>query len=120
MRRRGAVARDERQSKEYARGLNEMEGYLLSQAEAAAALSGAEAFAARMPWLTAAQRDEVVRLYTADRLEVSRAALRRVADRALELQCQYSTRYHALQAKLLALFLSALAGFGMVLLMLVH
>jgi hypothetical protein len=120
VKRSGPGVRAERHSQEYARGLNELEGYLLAQAEATDALSCAEAFAAQMPWLTTAQREEVVRLYATDRLQISRAALQRVTDRVLELQCQYSSRYHALQVRLLGLFLSALAVFVVVLMILVY
>ncbi|MDQ0834468.1 hypothetical protein QFZ66_001824 [Streptomyces sp. B4I13] len=120
MKRSGLGVRAERHSQEYARGLNELEGYLLAQAEATDALSCGEAFAAQMPWLTTAQREEVVRLYATDRLQISRAALQRVTDRVLELQCQYSSRYHALQVRLLGLFLSALAVFVVVLMILVY
>ncbi|WP_406446990.1 hypothetical protein OHB14_51100 [Streptomyces sp. NBC_01613] len=120
MKRSGPGVRPERQSQEYARGLNELEGYLLAQAEVTDALSCAEAFAAQMPWLTTAQREEVIRLYATDRLQISRATLQRVTDRVLELQCQYSNRYHALQVRLLGLFLSALALFVVVLVILVY
>ncbi|MDQ0687364.1 hypothetical protein QFZ56_006327 [Streptomyces achromogenes] len=115
-----AERHSERHSQECARGLNELESYLLAQAEVTEALSSAEAFAAQLPWLTTAQREEVVRLYITDRLQISRAFLQRVTGRALELQSQYSSRYHALQVRLLGLFLSALAVFVVVLMILVH
>jgi hypothetical protein len=120
VKRSGLGVRPGRHSQEYARGLNELEGYLLAQAVVTDSLSCAEAFAGQMPWLTTAQREEVVRLYASDRLQISRAALQRVTDRALELQSQYSSRYHALQVRLLALFLSALAVFVVVLMILVY
>ncbi|WP_037673252.1 hypothetical protein [Streptomyces griseus] len=120
MKRSGLGVRAERHSQVYARGLNELESYLLDQAEATDTLSCGEAFAAQMPWLTTAQREEVVRLYATDRLQISRAALQRVTDRVLELQCQYSSRYRALQVRLLGLFVSALAVFVVVLMILVY
>ncbi|WP_405745203.1 hypothetical protein [Streptomyces canus] len=120
MKRSGPDVRPGWHSQEYSRGLNELEGYLLAQTEVTDALSSAEAFAGQMPWLTTAQREEVVRLYATDRLQISRATLQRVTDRALELQCQYSSRYHVLQLRLLGLFLSALTVFVVVLMILVR
>ena len=99
---------------ECSQGLRQLEGYLLWEAESAAARAGAEEFADRLPWLTGAQREEVVRICTADRLEVSRAVIHRIADRARELQGEYSTRYRTLKIRLLALFLTAAAGLGVV------
>ncbi|MDQ1014359.1 hypothetical protein [Streptomyces afghaniensis] len=49
MKRSGLGVRPGRHSQEYARGLNELEGYLLPQAEVADALSCGEASAAQMP-----------------------------------------------------------------------
>ncbi|MGP3991817.1 hypothetical protein [Streptomyces sp. 3N207] len=118
MKRSSLGMRAERHNQKCARGLNELEGHLLAQAEVTEALNCAEAFAAQLTWLTTAQREEVVRLYTTHRLQISRAALQRVTDRARELQCHYSSRYHALQVRLLGLFLSTLAVFVVVLVIL--
>ncbi|MCD0484026.1 hypothetical protein LO771_16910 [Streptacidiphilus sp. ASG 303] len=91
------------------RGIHQLEGYLLWQGETAAAREQAEAFADRLPWLTGPQREDVVRVYTADRLEVSRATVRRIADRARELRHEYTARYRALRLRLLALSLLGVA-----------
>lgn len=104
-----------RQDTEPSRGLRQLEGYLLWQGEVTTAGRQAEAFADRLPWLTGAQREEVVRAYTADRLELSRATIEHIAHRARELQQQYSARYRTLQIRLLALSLVAVAALETVL-----
>jgi hypothetical protein len=93
--------------REQARGINELEGYLLWQAETASAQEQADAFANRLPWLTGEQRAVVVREYAADRLEVSRAVVRRIAGRARELQAEYCARYRTLRMRLVALLVMA-------------
>ena len=103
---------------ECAKGVSEIEGYLLWQAETAAARDHAERFADRLPWLTCGQREEVVRAYTADRLETSRQVIRRIAGRARELQAEYQARYEVLRMRLLGMFVAALAGCTGVLLVL--
>ncbi len=113
---RRAVPRKTVSRKECDRGLNEMAGYLLWQAEESEAATRAEAFAKRLPWLTGAQREEVVRVYTEDRLETSRAVIQRIADRARELQREYSERYQRLRIRILGLFLAGATGFGAVVL----
>ncbi|GAA2447218.1 hypothetical protein [Streptomyces macrosporus] len=77
-------------------GINRIEGYLLVQAERSSAHRDAEALARRMPWLTAAQHDEFVRLYSEDRLRLTEQSLRRIADRAVELRAEYASRYRRL------------------------
>ncbi|AXI79048.1 hypothetical protein [Peterkaempfera bronchialis] len=112
MRRPGDAGGGPDPRRESVRGLHQLEGYLLWQGETATAREQAEAFADRLPWLTGPQREEVVLAYTDDRLEVSRAVICRIADRARELQRQYAARYRTLQVRLLALFLVAVAGSG--------
>nr|WP_202446789.1 hypothetical protein [Streptomyces sp. SID5468] len=110
------LAREGVRRRECAKGINDVEGYLLWQAEAASAAAGAEVFADRLPWLTSAQREEVVRVYTDDRLELSRAVLERIADRARSLQREYGERYRLLRIRLLGGYLAAAAGAAAVLL----
>jgi hypothetical protein len=94
-------------------GIAQLEGYLLCQSEISGARAEAEAFVGRLPWLTGAQRDEVVRLYAEDRMELSRRLLRRIVDRGHELRAEYTARYEELRRRLLclcaALVLSGLA-----------
>ncbi|MES4904444.1 MULTISPECIES: hypothetical protein [unclassified Streptomyces] len=82
-------------------GIARLEGYLLCQSELGDARAEAEAFAGRLAWLTAAQREEVVRLYTEERVELSRRMLRRIVDRCEELRAEYTTRYDELRRRLL-------------------
>lgn len=98
---------------EAASGIARLEGYLLYQAELRDARAEAEAFACRMPWLTSDQREEVVRLYTEDRIALSRRTLQRITTRCHELRAEYSARYEQLRRRLLctglALLLAAVA-----------
>lgn len=85
-----------------ARGLAQMEGYLLWNAEIAQARRRARRFTDELPWLTTAQREDVERVYTADRAAASRAMLVRVSARAAELRGEYSERYRRLRARCVA------------------
>lgn len=84
---------------EVASGLSQLEGYLLWNAEQERAHRMAAAFTERLPWLTDGQRAEVERVYTADRLAVSRAVLTHVAGRAEELRAEYTARYRQLRLR---------------------
>ncbi|KAA6223457.1 hypothetical protein CP973_17355 [Streptomyces albofaciens JCM 4342] len=101
---------------EISAGIARLEGYVLYQAEAGRARAEAEAFADRMPWLTTAQREEVVRLGTEDRLAMTHRYLRRVRDRCEELKGEYSSRYEELRLRLMlwttAFLLTVGAAFG--------
>ncbi|MEU0133990.1 hypothetical protein ABZ172_08150 [Streptomyces sp. NPDC006296] len=91
------------QEKESARGLAQMEGYLLWNAEIEEARRQARRFTDSLPWLTTAQRDDVERIYVADRVEVCRQTLTRIAGRAVELRGEYTARYDRLRARCVAL-----------------
>jgi hypothetical protein len=93
---------------EVASGIARLEGYLLAQAETSAARTEAEAFARRMPWLTEAQHQELVRLYAEDRIALTRRMLQRVADRCGELRGEYSARYEQLRRRLVCVCLAVL------------
>ncbi|GFH38031.1 hypothetical protein [Streptomyces pacificus] len=82
-----------------AAGLARLEGYLMANAHVHAARTAAEALADRMPWLTAGERTELVRLATADRIQVSREQFEAVAVRARELEAQYAARYGELRRR---------------------
>ncbi|OKJ62842.1 hypothetical protein [Streptomyces sp. CB02460] len=87
---------------ESARGLAQMEGYLLWNAEVEQARRLARRFTDQLPWLTTAQREDVERVYTAERTAESRAVLTRIADRALQLRGEYTDRYRRLRARCVA------------------
>jgi hypothetical protein len=86
-------------AREAAEGISRLEGYLLLQADEQVARSQARAFADRLPWLTTAQREEVVSVYAEERMALSVQVLRAVARRCHELQDQYTERYEALRAR---------------------
>ncbi|KUL55228.1 hypothetical protein ADL22_01780 [Streptomyces sp. NRRL F-4489] len=90
-----------------AEAINEIEGYLLWEAEKERARVRAEEFCARLPWLTTAQREDVVRHYRADQREQSRAYLERVAARSAELRTAYEDAYRALRRRTVAAVLGA-------------
>lgn len=98
---------------EVEQGIARLEGYLLCQTELTNARAEAEAFARRLTWLTTAQHEEVVRLYTDERIKISRRTLERIIERSRELQTEYAARYEQLRQRLLctcvALVLAALA-----------
>jgi hypothetical protein len=79
-----------------------VEGYLLWNAEVEEARRRAARFTAELPWLTTAQREDVERAYTEDRVAVSRAMLFRISARSAELRGEYNDRYRALRARCVA------------------
>lgn len=78
-------------------GIAELVGHLICQAELGGTRAETRAFADHMPWLTGAQRDEVVRMYTDARIDISRTVLERIAGRGHELRTQYTARYEQLR-----------------------
>ncbi|MEW2249271.1 hypothetical protein ACFW6K_20245 [Streptomyces sp. NPDC058733] len=80
---------------------NEVEGFLLAEADRERARRDAEAFCARLPWLTTAQAEEVARLYTEEHIELTRQRLRQTLRRAAELRHEYEARYAELRHRLL-------------------
>ncbi|MEV6790404.1 hypothetical protein AB0M87_00060 [Streptomyces sp. NPDC051320] len=95
-----------------ARGLVQIEGYLLWNAEVDEARRQAVCFAEQLPWLTAAQREDVERVYTDDRVAVSRAVLVRIADRAVSLRAEYTARYRQLKRRCVAVTVMAVGAAG--------
>lgn len=89
-------------AKESARGLAQMEGYLLWSAEVEEARRLALRFTDELPWLTTTQREDVARVYTADRVVASRAMVARIAARSTELRGEYNDRYRRLRARCVA------------------
>ncbi|MFJ2919079.1 hypothetical protein [Streptomyces sp. NPDC087307] len=84
------------------RGLVRLQGYLVWSAEVEEARRRAARFTDELPWLTTAQREDVERVYTADRLAASRATLCRVSARAAALRGEYEARYRVLKARCVA------------------
>ncbi|MEV5596107.1 hypothetical protein [Streptomyces sp. NPDC052496] len=84
-----------------AEGLARLEGYLLLHAERDRASHEARTFADRLPWLTTAQRDEVIRCYTEERLTAVRRDLERIRTRCHQLRAEYTARYETLRRRLL-------------------
>ena len=87
---------------ESARGLAQIEGYLLWSAELDEARRQACRFTEQLPWLTTAQREDVERVYIADRVALCRESLTRIAGRAVELRGEYTARYRQLRARCVA------------------
>ncbi|WP_030722287.1 hypothetical protein [Streptomyces sp. NRRL F-2580] len=99
---------------EAAAGLAELEGYLMSRAARHCAAREADAFADELPWLGHAEREEVVRLYTARHLARTRQVLHQITKRSHELKEEYSRRYETLRCRLLAVtFLSTVTTVGL-------
>ncbi|WP_432055286.1 hypothetical protein [Streptomyces sp. bgisy022] len=97
-------------SQESARGLVRLEGHLLWAAELEDARRRAAAFAEQLPWLTTAQREDVERVYAAERVEASRAYLLRIRDRVAGLRVEYEERYRRLRTRCVAAALVAAAS----------
>jgi hypothetical protein len=88
--------------KNSARGLAQLEGFLLWNAEVERARRQARRFTDQLPWLTTAQREDVERVFIAERVTASREALSRIRDRAAELREEYTGRYARLRARCVA------------------
>ncbi|MGW1376345.1 hypothetical protein ACWD6P_19020 [Streptomyces sp. NPDC002446] len=88
------------------RAINEIEGYLLWEAEKDRTRTRADAFCAGLPWLTDSQRQEVELRYCQDQREASRAYLERIAVRSATLRTEYESVYRALRRRLITAFLS--------------
>ncbi|MEU5213873.1 hypothetical protein [Streptomyces sp. NPDC020742] len=86
--------------------INEIEGYLLWEAEKDRARARADAFCAGLPWLTDSQRREVESRYCDDQRTASRAYLERIAVRSATLRTEYEGVYRVLRRRLIAGFLS--------------
>ncbi|MFE8910388.1 hypothetical protein [Streptomyces globisporus] len=96
--------------KDSARGLAQLEGFLLWNAEVERARRQARRFTDQLPWLTTAQREDVERVFVTERVAVSRESLTRVRDRAEELREEYSGRYARLRARCVAVSVGAVSA----------
>ncbi|MEW2487283.1 hypothetical protein [Streptomyces sp. NPDC048411] len=83
----------------------------LSSAEGEEARRRAIRFAEQLPWLTAAQRAEIERVFAADWAAAARVIDARVSARSAELVIEYATRYRFLRTRCL---LALAAGIGVV------
>ncbi|RPK87490.1 MULTISPECIES: hypothetical protein [Streptomyces] len=88
--------------KDSARGLAQLEGFLLWSAELERARRRARRFTDQLPWLTTAQREDVERVFITERVTESRESLIRIRDRADELREEYTGRYARLRARCVA------------------
>lgn len=86
--------------------VNEIEGFLLWEAEKDRARTRAQAFCAGLPWLTDTQRREVELRYCQDQRDASRTYLERIATRSAALRTEYEGVYRALRRRLITAFLS--------------
>ncbi|MGW0424724.1 hypothetical protein [Streptomyces sp. NPDC003015] len=80
---------------------NQVEGYLLLQAERDQAQHEAKMLCRRLPWLTTAQAEELMCHYVQQRLGLTRQALQVTASRADRLRAEYEGRYAVLRQRLL-------------------
>jgi hypothetical protein len=81
--------------------MQQLEGYLLWEAEKARIRAEADAFAHRLPWLTSEQRRQVTHHYAESRLADARKTLEHVRERSRELRSEYSLRYEHLRRRLI-------------------
>ncbi|WP_159482422.1 hypothetical protein OG879_11390 [Streptomyces caniferus] len=88
------------------RALNEIEGFLLWEAEKDRARTRAQEFCDGLPWLTDSQRWEVEVRYCQDQRDASRAYLERIAVRSAALRTEYDGVYRALRRRLITAVLS--------------
>ncbi|MET7436226.1 hypothetical protein ACFYQQ_28405 [Streptomyces sp. NPDC005496] len=93
-----------------AAGVNEIEGFLLLQAEYDVAQRDAQYFTERMPWLTTAQAEDVARQYLAERTRLTEQTLSTIVRRTRQLRDDYEARYALLQARTLKLSAAALCA----------
>ncbi|MFJ8803465.1 hypothetical protein [Streptomyces sp. NPDC102487] len=90
----------QRPSPPVAAGINDIEGFLLLQAELEAARREAERFTDRLEWLTTSQREDVARHYIGERRKVTQMMLTAVARRSGQPGGEYESRYAALRTRL--------------------
>ncbi|WP_262009089.1 hypothetical protein [Streptomyces sp. FIT100] len=90
-------------------GLNQLDGYLYWQAELAEARREATAFCDRLSWLTTGERRDLEEEYARARVDMAKAATRRIAGRCIELRAEYEARYQRLRRRTLALTLGTVS-----------
>ncbi|MBO8198353.1 hypothetical protein JW613_08540 [Streptomyces smyrnaeus] len=85
---------------EAARGVAELESYLLRQTETHNAQHDAACFAAELPWLTSAQRKQVIRLYVRDRKALARQTQKLIETALEQRAAEVATAYEALRRRM--------------------
>ncbi|HSA49442.1 MAG TPA: hypothetical protein VLH10_04925 [Yinghuangia sp.] len=83
-------------------GLAALDGYLYWQGRLAAAHHHAQAIADRLPWLSAAEREDLVRVLATAHTDMARATVRHICDRADQLRAEYEERYRRLRCRLVS------------------
>ncbi|MFF6779681.1 hypothetical protein [Streptomyces sp. NPDC012510] len=78
-----------------------VEGYVLARTHIEEAHREAEDLCARMPWLTAAQAEDITRHYVRQRVDITRRMLLATTERAAGLRREYDDRYAVLRRDLL-------------------
>ncbi|MFE3885818.1 hypothetical protein ACFXPQ_23420 [Streptomyces lydicus] len=94
------------EERQWDQAINEIEGFLLWEAEKDRTRIRAQAFCAGLPWLTDSQRREVEWRYCQDQRDTSRAYLERIAVRSTALRTEYEGVYRALRRRLITGLLS--------------
>jgi hypothetical protein len=98
----GPVDRGDRDGRGHGRLLaDDVEGYLLACAHHEQARREAADLCAGLPWLTAAQAEDVTRHYVRRRGDITRRMLLDTVERAAQLRQEYEARYAALRRDLL-------------------
>jgi hypothetical protein len=84
-----------------ATGITRIEGYLRWQAELGTPRAAAERFAARLPWLTRDEREELVERYVEERLGMAQRLAAGVEERCREIEAAHAARYRRLRQRML-------------------
>ncbi|MDI2124622.1 hypothetical protein [Yinghuangia seranimata] len=90
-------------------GLARLDGYLYWQHQLAEGRAYAEAAADHLPWMTTAQREDLVRVLSAAHTEMARGTVRQLATRAQELRAEYEQRYRGLRRRMAVTVVTATA-----------
>jgi hypothetical protein len=88
--------------------VQEVEGYLLLQAQLDQAQQEAAALCACLPWLTSGQAEDLTRHYTEQRRQLTRQILQATTQRAAQLRSEYEARYVELRRALLRKYVLSL------------
>jgi hypothetical protein len=97
-------------SPQSAAAVNEIEGFLLLQAEYDVAERDAHHFTGRMPWLTTAQAEDVTCQYLAERTRLTEQTLGVIVRRSSLLRDEYEARYALLRSRMLKLSAATLCA----------
>ncbi|AJT67371.3 hypothetical protein [Streptomyces chattanoogensis] len=104
---------EELRMRDIGKTLNDIEGYLLWEAEKEQARTRADAFCDALPWLTDTQRREVELRYCQEQHATTRDYLERIAARSASLRAEYDGAYRALRRRMVAACLGGVAAAAM-------